>query len=358
MVYKAQIFNPLQEDDLRLLQDLKSLSNIMVLDTIDNQIEELLLCENPSLYADSEEYKEKYLSFTSRIKDLTSYGLWVYFPWKNVLTHILPKEEFIKVRTNRNQHKITPEQQKDLSTKKVGVVGLSVGRTVATTIALERAAGEIRLADFDNIELSNLNRIKAPISEMGLNKAIACAREIAEIDPFINVKCYTDGITENNLLHFLKDNGPLDLVIEECDDIGVKLSIREACKEHSIPVIMETSDNCVIDIERFDLEENRPLFHGKLEEFSSEDLTNARTIEEKTLILSRILDINKASKTLLYSLSELGKSIRSWPQLSSDVTYGGGVCAWFCREILLGKPVFSGQGYLGIKDWENYKNLN
>jgi tRNA A37 threonylcarbamoyladenosine dehydratase len=52
--------------------------------------------------------------------------------------------------------------------KRIGVVGLSVGQSVALTLALERSFGELRLADFDRLDLSNLNRIRAGVHDLNL----------------------------------------------------------------------------------------------------------------------------------------------------------------------------------------------
>ena len=41
----------------------------------------------------------------------------------------------------------------------MAVAGLSVGRAVVSTMAHEGIGGELRLADFDVLDLSNLNRV-------------------------------------------------------------------------------------------------------------------------------------------------------------------------------------------------------
>ena len=51
-------------------------------------------------------------------------------------------------------------EQRRLAELRVGVVGLSVGHSTALTLALEGVGGELRLADFDTLALSNLNRLR------------------------------------------------------------------------------------------------------------------------------------------------------------------------------------------------------
>ena len=122
------------------------------------------------------------------------------------------------------------------------MVGLSVGQSIAMTLVLERDCGEINIADFDTIELSNLNRIKTGIYNLGLKKSVQAAREIAELDPYIKVVCYEEGITENNVDDFLTKNGKLDLLIEECDSLDIKILSRIKAKQYGIPVLMETNE--------------------------------------------------------------------------------------------------------------------
>ncbi len=43
------------------------------------------------------------------------------------------------------------------------------------------------MADFDKIELSNLNRVPVGVFDIGLNKAMIAARRIAELDPYLAV---------------------------------------------------------------------------------------------------------------------------------------------------------------------------
>jgi molybdopterin/thiamine biosynthesis adenylyltransferase len=325
-------------------------------DTIQSQLFELMLCRNPSktkAEVKAEKKVEEHLKHS--LIEPESYGVWVYFAWKNQLVHILDEEEFIEVRTNRNKYKITQEEQDILRTKKVGIVGLSVGRAVATTMALERIAGEIRLADFDEVELSNLNRILAPLTEMGVNKTIVTAREIAELDPFIKVKCYTEGLQESNMDSFFTDDGKLDLLVEECDGLGIKVIVRQKAKELLIPVIMETNDRCMIDIERFDLEPNRELLHGLVKGLNVETLKNLKTNEEKMPYILSLIDIDKTSISMRASMLEIDQSVVSWPQLGSSVIAGGAIAAHYSKGILLNKSTESGRTYNDFEklDFEN-----
>ncbi len=288
-----------------------------------------------------EKFVEKHLNGTPH----EEYGVWVYYSWLNKAVHLLDKDEFIEVRTNRNQHKITKEETSDLSSKRIGIIGLSVGQSIASTLVLERCCGEIRLADFDDLELSNLNRIKTGVYNLGIKKIVQIAREIAELDPFIKIVCFEDGITENNIDDFLNKNGKLDLLIEECDGLDIKILSRIKAKQYGIPVVMETNDRGMIDIERYDLNPDAPLLHGILEGISWENLKQLTT-EQKIPVMMKLVGFNTVSPRGKLTLLELGQSLSTWPQLASNVVLGAGITTDVARRILLNHLSVSGRFYI------------
>ena len=108
---------------------------------------------------------------------------WAYYPWRRIVVAVLAPRAFRAVRLDRNRNMITAEEQARLGALRIGVAGLSVGHIIAHTLAAQGMCGELRLADFDRLELSNLNRVPATVFDLGVNKAEAAARRIAELDP-------------------------------------------------------------------------------------------------------------------------------------------------------------------------------
>jgi molybdopterin/thiamine biosynthesis adenylyltransferase/nitroreductase len=254
---------------------------------------------------------------------------WVYYPWRRAVVRLLAPRAFSALRLDRNRNKITRAEQAHLRTLRIGVVGVSAGHSIAHVLAMEGLAGEIRLADFDTIELSNLNRIPASVLDLGVNKAVVAARRIAEIDPYLRVVALTEGILTENLGEFLDG---LDVVIEECDSLDMKVLVREAARARRIPVIMETSDRGVLDVERFDLEPNRPIFHGLLGDVDSSKLAGL-SLAEKGPYVARLIGVREASSRAAASFLEVGNSITGWPQLASEITLGAVTVAAAVRRL-------------------------
>ncbi len=338
-----RIKNPEEADAFNLAV---SDPDLQILDTLQMQLKELLITRNPSISLSDEELA---VGITEHLNGLGihEYGVWVLYPWCKRLVHILDEQEFRELRTSRNKYKITEAEQQLLETKRVGIVGLSVGSAIAITMAMERGFGSLVLADFDTLDLSNLNRLRARISDIGMNKAIIAAREIAEMDPYLKVEVLDEGISDQNLEAFFVDKGGLDLLIDECDSLEYKLKLRLAAKKFGVPVVMETSDRGMLDIERFDINADLPLFHGRIAGF---DISNLAEIpaELRMQLLMAIVGFNEVSERLRNSYLEIGKSLKTWPQLASAVMMGGGTTAKIARRILLGEQVPSGRFYVDM----------
>ena len=354
-VYRPLIISASDEESKSTLQKLKSDSSLLIHDEIITQVGDLIKLRSPQRKLSSAESNAAIEDFFGG-KSPSSYGNWVYFPWRNCLVHLLPEREFVTVRTVRNRYVITEEEQNILAGKKVGIIGLSVGQSVALTLALERGCGELRLADFDTLELSNLNRIRTGVHNLGVKKSVIAAREIAEIDPYLKVVLYSEGVQDNNIDDFFTQGGKLDLLIEECDSLEVKIKSRIKAKQLGIPVLMDTSDRGMIDVERFDVEPDRPILHGFLQKFGDESDLVSKNLNQNSEILMSLLDFNKLSVRAKESISEIGKTITSWPQLASSVILGGGACGYFSRMILLGKGIRSDRYYVDLEKIANFSH--
>ncbi len=349
-IYKPSFFRLSVEENKNRFDDLIESANVFVSDEIYDQLKELIKSRNPFADFTSDEYAtqiQKHLNGCG----ISDYGVWVHYPWSHRLVHLLDETEFIELRTSANKNKITIAERSILAGKKVGVIGLSVGQSVSVTLALERGCGELRLADFDTLELNNLNRIRTGVHNLGLFKAYSVAREIAEIDPFFKVVCFTDGITEENINEFLTGGGKLDAVIDECDSVNIKILCRIKARALQIPVLMEASDRGTFDVERFDLHPDMPIMHGWLDhlELDFEVLKKLKTNEEKVPYMLPISGLETLSARMRASMIELKSTITTWPQLATAVTLGGALAADTCRRIFLNQFTDSGRYFIDLE---------
>ncbi len=121
---------------------------------------------------------------------------WVHYPWRRAVVAVLGPRAFRTLRLDRNRNGITTEEQAQLGALRIGVAGLSVGHVIAYTLAAQGPCGQLRLADFDCLELSNhLNRVPSTVFDLGTNKAEVAARRIAELDPYLTLRVFDAGLT-------------------------------------------------------------------------------------------------------------------------------------------------------------------
>lgn len=264
---------------------------------------------------------------------------WVHYPWRGALVGVLGPRAFRRLRLDRNRNKVTEQEQERLGRLRVAVVGLSVGHAVAHTLALEGLCGQLRLADHDTVDLSNLNRIPAGLLDLGENKAVVAARRIAELDPYLDVVVEPAGATAATIPALLDG---LDVLVEECDSLDVKVALREAARERGVPVLMETSDRGLLDVERFDLEPDRPVLHGLLGGLTAAEVAGLPA-RDKVPHLVRLLDAAQLSARMAASVVEVGRTLSTWPQLGGDVTLGAATVAAAVRRLGLGAPLASGR---------------
>ena len=340
--HKALLFNVTSFAEQKKFRELLIINTqVEVVDTYTLQLAELIKLQNPS----KKYTKEELLFEVNKLindKNTDLLGTWCYYSWSKKLVHLLNIDEFIAVRTNRNQLKITPQEQAKLQLQTIGIIGLSVGQSVALTLVMERVCGSLKLADFDELDLSNLNRLRTGVCNIGLKKTIIAAREIAEIDPYFNVEIFSEGVSAENMDNFFEN---LDLLVEVCDGLEIKINSRIKARALKLPVIMDTNDRGMIDIERFDLEPNRPLFHGLVNEATLTNINELNPNERLGLIM-QIVSFNNTSDKLKLSMSEIGKTISTWPQLASSVMIGAGATVDCCRRILLNEKTPSGRFYI------------
>ncbi len=329
------------------------LKNIKVWKKIDiyaQQLEEYYEIKHPNKIKSFDEFKKDY-----RTGDLA--GAWVYYPWSGELIHVLDANKLDELRTNRNQELISSGEQNILRNSKLGVAGMSVGSGIVLSCIYSGISNDIKIADFDNLSTTNLNRLKEKLSHIGSSKAMLTARQIYELNPFAEIDIFQD-INSGNINEFFNDP-KIDLVVDEIDDFKMKVQLRIKAKNFGIPLLMFTSlgDNILIDIERYDTDRNLPIFNGAIGKEAENILSKDKITEEdlKRYAVS-IVGPNYVPTLALKSLLNIGTSLVGRPQLYSTIAVDGGLAAYIIRQILLKKEVLSGRYFVKFAELVNIKS--
>ena len=135
----------------------------------------------------------------------------------------------------RNLGALTEEECAVLRGKTVFVAGCGGLGGYLIEMLLRLGVGEIRAADGDVFEASNLNRqpLSSP-STLGSGEAAAAAVRAREINPEVRFAAVSDFVTEENAAELVKG---CDAVLDALDNITARRLLATACAEAGVPLI-------------------------------------------------------------------------------------------------------------------------
>ncbi len=337
------------KDQVFLNKLLESKKIQVIIDNYSEQLKELFEISNPAL-THKTNFKANFQIFLKRLtakQELKKYGTWVYYSWNCTLVHILPEQDFFAVRTARNKNLITQKEQDKFYNTTVGIAGLSVGNSAALAIILQGGARHIKLADHDRLALSNTNRIRTSITNLSLLKVEMTARQIYEINPYAKVEIYAKGLNKKNIRKFCSE---LDIIVDEVDNLAIKLLLRVCAKKGEIPLVMaaDNGDNGIVDIERYDLNRNLKYFHGRLGKVDYKSLKKLSKLEIGRII-TKHLGVENVTPRMHDSLLNIGKTLVSWPQLGGAALLNGSAVAFCVRKIANGQQLQDNRAIISLE---------
>jgi molybdopterin/thiamine biosynthesis adenylyltransferase len=160
-------------------------------------------------------------------------------PDQACIYRLTPKESLVPYheRVDRNIGMFTWGDQNSLRSKVVGIAGCGgMGGYVAQAL-LRLGIGELRLADPEVFEASNLNRQwGAKLSTVGKSKAFETARMLREISTDTTVVVYPMGIQENVLFSFISG---CDIVIDEIElwELEAPIAFHQMARSLRVPIL-------------------------------------------------------------------------------------------------------------------------
>lgn len=318
---------------------------VPVVDAYSFSLRELFEIRNPDSKRLSPEEKDKRSSQFK--KEITIDPLWIFFPWRNLVVKLVPEDIYYELRTARNKKLITKDEQEKFRKLVIGVAGLSVGSAIISNLVCSGGPKKIKIADFDVLETTNLNRIYAGVPELGLPKLQIMAQRIWEVDPFAEVELFEKGVNPNNIKEFIDG---LDVMIDEMDMINMKVVTRHLCKENKIPVLMasDNGDSVLLDVERFDLEPTRDIFHGLVNDVDVSNL-DPNDFFVWLDMSAKIIGPEYLPERMQDSVLSIGKEITSVPQLGATANMAGAAMSYIIRSIANNKTMNSGRYVISLE---------
>jgi tRNA threonylcarbamoyladenosine dehydratase len=346
MTDAVQVFGDDRESQAQL-DALLADPHISVRDTLADDLEDLFKLHFPFINPASPEYlitRARYADhYPWQEPALSSGGDWFYFPWRRTLVRLPDEPRYQELRTARNLFLVTRQEQADYYASHVAFAGLSVGSSALNTLVLNGGAKTVSIADPDVLATVNLNRLNASVCDLGVSKVTLARRRVLELNPYAVVHSYP-GVDDANLAAFLGGSEPVNALVEEMDELRLKAVVRFAARDRGIPVVMATDDgdSALLDVERFDLEPDRPLFHGTVPEDVLRNIPLEPSPAQRVTIASAIVGPNISTRTQ-NSMQLVGNQIPTWPQLATAAAVSGAAVTYAVRRIVTGQDMPSGR---------------
>ncbi|KKS44098.1 hypothetical protein A2567_01280 [Candidatus Azambacteria bacterium RIFOXYD1_FULL_42_11] len=161
-------------------------------------------------------------------------------PDLNAAYRLLPKnpdENYYRERVDRNIGWITKEEQEALRKITIGIAGCGGMGGLLGQIFVRLGIGEVRIADCESFDVSNINRqFAATRITVGKSKAIETAKKIRETTDDTTLLVYPGGICEESVSGFL--NG-CDVVCDEIEfwAVAARILFHQAARNKKITIL-------------------------------------------------------------------------------------------------------------------------
>ena len=241
-------------------------------------------------------------------------------------------DSFYAELTARNRGLVASEIQSSLRTTRFVVAGCgSTGGAVL--MPLVRTGAEcFVLFDPGDYELNNLNRQDAALTDLGRNKARACADRLLTVNPYCSIEVHEDGVRAESISGILRDG---DLVFDAIDvttsqGISAKLALHEAALAVRLTVITAYDIASTQFIEIFDYGKQRAPLGGRVKHPEA---------GPEAVLRSLIPPLALPREIFAVLLERKRDPTRGFPQLAMTSTFLGALAVEIALRLLAHKPV-------------------
>ncbi|MXY95450.1 MAG: molybdopterin-synthase adenylyltransferase MoeB [Caldilineaceae bacterium SB0670_bin_27] len=160
--------------------------------------------------------------------------------WKNAglpfkVPTVLTDEQGIRYSRHTILSELGEEGQIKLLDSKVLMIGAGGLGSPAAIYLAAAGVGQLGIIDFDEVDVSNLQRqVLHGVSDVGRPKVESARDRIAEINPDVTVVGYREPITSHNAFEIMQG---YDVVINGSDNFPTRYLVNDACQMLGIPLV-------------------------------------------------------------------------------------------------------------------------
>ncbi len=159
---------------------------------------------------------------------------------RDTVYRLLPRRadrDYYAERTDRNIGWITREEQEMLRGAVVGIAGCGGMGGLLASIFVRLGVGEVRIADCEEFDVSNINRqYAAGRNTVGKSKAFETAKMVRAVSDDTTLVVYPQGINERTAASFLQG---CDIVCDEIEfwAVGARILLHQKARAFGITVL-------------------------------------------------------------------------------------------------------------------------
>ena len=136
----------------------------------------------------------------------------------------------------RTQQLLGEQAMEKIKGSTVAVFGLGAVGSFATEALARSGVGNLRLIDFDRVDVSNINRqLFALHSTLGQKKADLAYERVKDIYPQCNVDIHSSFVNAQSLETLLSPD--IDVVVDAIDGLNSKINLIVEARQLCLPVI-------------------------------------------------------------------------------------------------------------------------
>ena len=185
---------------------------------------------------------------------------------------MLSDQELLRYSRQILLQQVDIDGQLKLKNSRVLIVGVGgLGSPVALYLAAA-GVGELHLADFDRVDLTNLQRqIIHDTDGVGEHKVDSALRRLSAINPEIKLVAHRSALQADSLAHAV---AAVDLVLDCCDNFSTREAVNAACVAARKPLVSGAAIRLEGQLSVFDSRQaTSPCYHCLYGHGSEDELT-------------------------------------------------------------------------------------
>ena len=157
--------------------------------------------------------------------------------------------------------------QEALKQAKVLVIGVGGLGCASSQYLAAAGIGHITLVDFDQVELSNLQRqLLHRDSRIGEDKATSGKQELAQINPHCQVQAINKKLSDDSLSRLVAEH---DLVLDCSDNVSTREQLNRTCFNHKVALVSGAAIRMEGQISVFTYTDDEPCYQCLSQLFGS-----------------------------------------------------------------------------------------